>query len=231
MRQSRAIQNTALGNTFNALECAIHLNYNAVTQNLTFPRPREHIPWPLDKPVSKCCLGKSLVFVVRTTRITWVSVIQIGICWYVLFGSVLENPHGRLLLIHEKYSNGQTTSNTALQTVKVVGSIPDGVIEIFHWHNPSGRTMVLVSTQVLTEMSTRNISGGKGGIDSRCCHWNLSLTQSFRTHYGPGVDSASNRYEYQVYFLGVKAESIPDVVIGIFHWHNPSGRTMVLGSN
>jgi hypothetical protein len=26
-----------------------------------------------------------------------------------------------------------------------------------------------------------------------------------RSHYGPGVDSASNRNEYQVYFLGVKA--------------------------
>ena len=24
-------------------------------------------------------------------------------------------------------------------------------------------------------------------------------------HYGPGVDSASNRNEYQEYFLGVKA--------------------------
>jgi len=28
---------------------------------------------------------------------------------------------------------------------------------------------------------------------------------SFRWHYGPGVDSASNRNEYQEYFLGVKA--------------------------
>ena len=28
---------------------------------------------------------------------------------------------------------------------------------------------------------------------------------SFRSHYGPGVDSASNRNEYQEYFLGVKA--------------------------
>ena len=25
------------------------------------------------------------------------------------------------------------------------------------------------------------------------------------------------------------AVSIPDGVIGIFHWHNPSGRTMALG--
>ena len=28
--------------------------------------------------------------------------------------------------------------------------------------------------------------------------------KSFRSHYGPGFDSASNRNEYQDYFLGVK---------------------------
>ena len=43
---------------------------------------------------------------------------------------------------------------------KVAGSIPDGGIEIFHWHNPSVRTMALGLTQPLTEMSTRNISWG-----------------------------------------------------------------------
>jgi len=52
------------------------------------------------------------------------------------------------------------------------------------------------------------------GFNSRWCHWNFSLTWSFRPHCGPGVDSASNRNEYQVasnrneyqeYFLGVKA--------------------------
>jgi hypothetical protein len=32
-----------------------------------------------------------------------------------------------------------------------------------HWHNPSGRTMDLGSIQPLTEMSTRDISWGKGG--------------------------------------------------------------------
>ena len=41
---------------------------------------------------------------------------------------------------------------------KVAGSIPDGVIGIFHWHNPSYRTIVLGLTQPLTEMSTRIIS-------------------------------------------------------------------------
>jgi hypothetical protein len=44
---------------------------------------------------------------------------------------------------------------------KIADSIPDGVIGIFHWHNPSDFTMAL--------------------------------------------DSASNRNEYQEYFLGVKA--------------------------
>ena len=60
---------------------------------------------------------------------------------------------------------GGTRWRTTLQSRKVAGSIPDGVIGIFHWHNPSSRTMVL------------------------------------------GVDSASNRNEYQEYFLGVKAAS------------------------
>ena len=43
---------------------------------------------------------------------------------------------------------------------KIAGSIPDCVIVIFHWHNPSGRTMALRLTQPLTEMNTRNISLG-----------------------------------------------------------------------
>jgi len=50
------------------------------------------------------------------------------------------------------------------------------------------------------------------GFDSRWCQQNFSLTQSFRPHYGPGVYSASNRNEYQEYFLGVKAA-------GTWGWH------------
>ena len=51
---------------------------------------------------------------------------------------------------------------TMVTNRKVAGSIPDDVIGIFHWH-PSDRTMDLGSTQLLTEMSTRSISWGKGG--------------------------------------------------------------------
>ena len=40
------------------------------------------------------------------------------------------------------------------------GSIPDGFIRIFHWPNPSGRTIDLEMTQPLTEMSNMDISWG-----------------------------------------------------------------------
>ena len=43
----------------------------------------------------------------------------------------------------------------------------------------------------------------------RCCATNrkvaASIAAGVRSHHGPGVDSASNRNEYQEYFLGVKA--------------------------
>jgi len=53
----------------------------------------------------------------------------------------------------------------------------------------------------------------------RCCATNRKVTgsipagvsgffidiKSFRSHYGPWVDSASNRNEYQEHFLGIKA--------------------------
>jgi hypothetical protein len=52
--------------------------------------------------------------------------------------------------------DGAVGWDTALQTGwRVPGSTADGIIAIFHWHNPSGRTMSLGSTQPLTEMSKR----------------------------------------------------------------------------
>ena len=52
----------------------------------------------------------------------------------------------------------------------------------------------------------------------KCCSTNQKVTgsfaagvigiiyiKSFRLHYGPGVDSASNRNEYHEHFVGVKA--------------------------
>ena len=47
-------------------------------------------------------------------------------------------------------------------------------------------------------------SGGRW-FDPSWCQLNFLLPYSFRSHYGPGVDSASNINEYQEHFLGVKA--------------------------
>jgi hypothetical protein len=35
------------------------------------------------------------------------------------------------------------------------------------------------------------------GFDYRRCHWNFSMTQSFRLHYGSGVDSDSNIHNHK----------------------------------
>jgi hypothetical protein len=45
---------------------------------------------------------------------------------------------------------------------KAAGSILDEVIGFFNWRSSSSRTVALALTQPLTEMSTRNLPGGKG---------------------------------------------------------------------
>jgi len=54
--------------------------------------------------------------------------------------------------------------------------------------------MFYTFTLVLSEVLSYKPEGR--GFDSRWCHWNSSLTWPFWPHYGPGVDSASNRYMY-----------------------------------
>jgi len=61
---------------------------------------------------------------------------------------------------HPVYKTFTYPAGNRVTSRKVAGSIPDGVIGFFHRHNPSCRTMVLGSTQPLTEMSTRNVSWG-----------------------------------------------------------------------
>jgi hypothetical protein len=42
------------------------------------------------------------------------------------------------------------------------------------------------------------------GFDSQWGHCDFSLTEFFWPQYDPGVNSASNRNDYQEYLLGVK---------------------------
>jgi hypothetical protein len=50
---------------------------------------------------------------------------------------------------------------TMLQSRDVASSFPGEVIGFFNWPNPSSRNMALLSTQPLTEMSTRKSSWGE----------------------------------------------------------------------
>jgi hypothetical protein len=73
----------------------------------------------------------------------------------------------------------------------------------FKTEDPSLHRSTLLVAQLVEAL--RYKSEGRG-FDSQWCHWNFSLTQSFWPHYGHGVDSASNRNEYQEYFLEGKGD-------------------------
>jgi hypothetical protein len=53
-----------------------------------------------------------------------------------------------------------------LQAERSPVEVPDEV-DFFNFPNPSSRTMALGSTQPLTEMSTRNLPGGKKWLVTR----------------------------------------------------------------
>ena len=91
------------------------------------------------------------------------------------------------------------------------------------WHG----TLLEISIKVLTNFSHINLVhslvwGTAVAHWLRCCATNRKVAgsipagvrgffidiKSFRSHYGPGVDSASNRNVYQEYFLGVKAAGV-----------------------
>jgi hypothetical protein len=77
---------------------------------------------------------------------------------------------------------------------KVAGSIPNEVIGLFNWPNPSSLSMALWSTQPLTEMSIRNPPGVKGrparkadNLTAICesIIWRKSGTLDVSERYGP----------------------------------------------
>jgi len=82
-----------------------------------------------------------------------------------------------------------------------------------------GATLLVFSAILSTMISSSTIFLIPYVTLLRCCATNRKVAgsipadvtrffidiKSFRSQYGPGVDSTSNRNEYQEYFLGVKA--------------------------
>ena len=75
---------------------------------------------------------------------------------------IFSTDFGKILNYQGK-SGGAVTWGTALQAGRSRVRFP-----IFHWHNPSSRTVALGSTQPLIVMITRNISWGGGVKVGQC---------------------------------------------------------------
>jgi hypothetical protein len=79
--------------------------------------------------------------------------------------SVKLPPFVMSLWIAFKFTAAQRNLNKGFHYAtsrKVEASVPDDVIGFFTCPNPSSHTMAVGLTQPLTEMSTRNLPGGKG---------------------------------------------------------------------
>ena len=83
------------------------------------------------------------------------------ICGYflVIFYTLAPLKSSRYLGLRSVSTRRHSWLKHSPPSKKVASSIPDSIIEIFHWY-PSGRTMNLVLARTLTEMSTRNSSWG-----------------------------------------------------------------------
>jgi hypothetical protein len=107
--------------------------------------------------------------------------------------------------------------NTHTETVwKTENNISFGVGQIFC----DGRSWTLWYAVAQLVEALRCKSEDRG-FDSRWDHWDFSLTQTFRSHYGPGVDSASNTNDYHGSFLGAKrpgrkADNLPTLKWRLF---------------
>ena len=101
------------------------------------------------------CLRQSQLLIPRISPWTWIySRCIYGSFFYcTVYRELVTVPSGRGTAVAQWLRCCATNR-------EVAGSISDGVTVIFHWRNPSDRTMALGSTQPLTEMSTRIISWG-----------------------------------------------------------------------
>jgi hypothetical protein len=122
--------------------------------------------WPRDFHCLRCTKGsfqvRGFVKIINIVKLLWWGVLSISPNSQV----GLPPPTGCPRLLIQYICNYPSYLDTRWRSWlrhcttsrKVAGSVPDGVMGIFHLHNPSGRTMTMRLTQSLTETSTSNIS-------------------------------------------------------------------------
>ena len=102
---------------------------------------------------------------------------------------------------------GQQLVQALRYKLEVAGSIPDGVNVIFHWHNPSDRTMALGFTQPLTEMSTRNVFWG---LKRPVCRADKLTTFMCRLSWNLGASASWNPQGLSRPVMGLLYLYLPD---------------------
>jgi hypothetical protein len=112
---------------------------------------------------------------------------------YIVSSTVVRNPRcnfvpGVCNLVLSEYKTLTSLNSTSPSLLRV--------LQVFHW----ACSHILGARCGAVGWSTALPAGR-----SRVRFPMVSLTQSFRSQYGPGFDCVSNRNEYQAYFLGVKA--------------------------
>jgi hypothetical protein len=117
----------------------LHRTARFFDQGLSLPRPRTR-PQNLNLPFVCYCL----LYNIRFSQLSSVTVDH-------LLNSQKSRYDKLLKTAWRRWSRLCTTSR------KVAGSVPDMVIEIFHWLAYSGHTVTLEATQPLTDMSVRDI--------------------------------------------------------------------------
>jgi hypothetical protein len=106
-----------------------------------------------------------------------------GVYWRNLILLLGRKCHNSDLYLFQQMSEG--ILQVAEELCYKPGSITDEVIEFFNWPNPSSRTMAMVSTRPLKEMSTRNLTGGKGWLAHKAYNLNAISEASVLKMWGP----------------------------------------------
>jgi hypothetical protein len=88
--------------------------------------------------------------------------IKLVVCSMVMrkYRAVFGVSVAQFMPVHKSDPPSHSCLRHCFTSRKFGGSIPDYVFGICYWLNPSGRTIALGSSQPVTEISTRNISGG-----------------------------------------------------------------------
>jgi hypothetical protein len=105
-----------------------------------------------------------------------------------------------------RLSTGRTVKCTLVQALRLSTgrTAHRGRIQLYPFMT-TALEGVRVQRHTPAALYPRKRPGTHRWFDPRWCHGIFHWHKSFWSHYGPGVDSASNRNEYQEYFLGVNA--------------------------